>query len=104
MLTVLHVLGWLSALSLTLKEGNILSHLRIDRGAEDETECVWILPATEASLDIDTSVALSVIVSLLLISGDVEENPGPGHRGKSSYFCASVSYSYKLSLGTAWIS
>ena len=40
--------------------------------------CLWILVVTRASLDVIMSVAASVILSLLLISGDVEENPGPG--------------------------
>ena len=34
-------------------------------------------------LDIALSVAASVILSLLLLSGDIEENPGPG--GKENY-------------------
>ena len=37
----------------------------------------WVLAVTKAVLDVMLSVAASVILSLLLISGDVEENPGP---------------------------
>jgi hypothetical protein len=37
----------------------------------------WVLTVAKAVLDIALSVAASVILSLLLISGDVEENPGP---------------------------
>ena len=37
----------------------------------------WVLAVAKAVLDIALSVAASVILSLLLISGDVEENPGP---------------------------
>ena len=37
----------------------------------------WVLAVAKAVLDITLSVAASVILSLLLISGDVEENPGP---------------------------
>ena len=37
-------------------------------------EGVWVLAVAKAMLDV---VAASVIVSLLLLSGDVEENPGP---------------------------
>ena len=33
------------------------------------------------SLDAEMTVAASVIACLLLISGDVEENPGPGLGG-----------------------
>ena len=37
----------------------------------------WVLAVAKAVLDVALSVAASVILSLLLISGDVEENPGP---------------------------
>ena len=37
----------------------------------------WVLAVAKAVLDVALSVATSVILSLLLISGDVEENPGP---------------------------
>jgi hypothetical protein len=37
----------------------------------------WVLAVANAVLDVVLSVAASVILSLLLISGDVEENPGP---------------------------
>ena len=37
----------------------------------------WVLAAAKAMLNVALSVAASVILSLLLISGDVEENPGP---------------------------
>ena len=37
----------------------------------------WVLAMTKAVLDVALSVAASVILSLLLISGDIEENPGP---------------------------
>ena len=37
----------------------------------------WVLAAAKAVLDVALSVAASVVLSLLLISGDVEENPGP---------------------------
>ena len=37
----------------------------------------WVLVVTKAVLDVALSVAASVILSLLLISGDIEENPGP---------------------------
>ena len=40
-------------------------------------EGVWVLAVAKAMLDIVLSVAASVILSLLLLSGDVEENPGP---------------------------
>ena len=37
----------------------------------------WVLAVTRVVLDVVLSVAASVILMLLLISGDVEENPGP---------------------------
>ena len=37
----------------------------------------WVLAVAKAVLDVALSVSASVILSLLLISGDVEENPGP---------------------------
>ena len=37
----------------------------------------WVLAVAKAVLDVALLVAASVILSLLLISGDVEENPGP---------------------------
>ena len=37
----------------------------------------WVLAVAKAVLNVALSVAASVILSLLLISGDVEENPGP---------------------------
>ena len=40
-------------------------------------EGMWVLAAAKAMLDVVLSVAASVILSLLLLSGDVEENPGP---------------------------
>ena len=40
-------------------------------------EGTWVLVVAKAMLDVVLSVAASVILSLLLLSGDVEENPGP---------------------------
>ena len=37
----------------------------------------WVLAVAKAVLDVVLSVAASVISTLLLLSGDVEENPGP---------------------------
>ena len=37
----------------------------------------WMLAVAKAVLDVALSVPASVILSLLLISGDIEENPGP---------------------------
>ena len=40
-------------------------------------EGAWVLAMAKAMLEVVLSVAASVISSLLLLSGDVEENPGP---------------------------
>ena len=40
-------------------------------------EGTWVLAVAKAVLDVVLSVAASVVLSLLLISGDVERNPGP---------------------------
>ena len=37
----------------------------------------WVLAVAKAVLNVALSVAASVILSLLLLAGDVEENPGP---------------------------
>ena len=40
-------------------------------------EGTWVLAVAKAMLDVVLLVAASVVLSLLLLSGDVEENPGP---------------------------
>ena len=40
-------------------------------------EGMWVLAVAKAVLDVVLSVAALVILSFLLLSGDVEENPGP---------------------------
>ena len=52
-------------------------------------EGTWILAVAKGVLDVVLSVAASVISSLLLISGDVEENPGP-LGGIPIYYTANV--------------
>ena len=47
----------------------------------NKRKCFLVLALTRASLDIVMAVSASVILSLLLNSGDVEENPGPGTGG-----------------------
>ena len=39
------------------------------------------LVLANSMLDTTLSVAASIIMSLLLLSGDIEENPGPGSQG-----------------------
>ena len=45
-----------------------------------QAESFTALAVVISQLDIVTSAAASVVRSLLLMSGDVEENPGPGGR------------------------
>ena len=52
---------------------------------KEERKCLWVLTVARASMDVVMSVAASVILSLLLNSGDIEENPGPGTGGRSGY-------------------
>ena len=56
-------------------------HYHIDNKVEVvmmiKLQGTWVLVVAKAVLDVALSVAASVILSLLLISGDVEENPGP---------------------------
>ena len=82
--TVLHVLDWQRALSNLSKT---VAMIRIKNSScEDEESVVtdvkhvlmWALALVNALLDAISSVAASVVFSRLLISGDVERNPGPG--------------------------
>lgn len=83
MLVVFHDVDSLRALSvlwkmLTIKQEESCA---VDEGVADKGESVWVLAVARSSLDVVMSVTASVILSLLLISGDVEENPGPGPGG-----------------------
>ena len=52
----------------------------------------WVLAVAKAVLDVVLSVAASVILSLLLISGDVEENPGPVGGIITTLHCLTILY------------
>ena len=76
----------LSVLCMVLA-GKQEEHCGVDKENTKQRKCLWVLTVTRASMDVVTSMAASVILSLLLISGDVEENPGPGPGGKEiGYF------------------
>ena len=84
---VLQALDWLKALSsfetaLAVKQLEKIYEDYVLKKTE-KCKCLWIVVVARASLDVVMSVAASVILSLLLISGDVEENPGPGGNGDS---------------------
>ena len=50
----------------------------VDKGAANKREILWVVCVAGVSGDGVVTVAASIIFSLLLISGDVEMNPGPG--------------------------
>ncbi len=51
--------------------------LRVEVVIMAKLQGTWVLTVAKAVLDVALSIAASVILSLLLLSGDVEENPGP---------------------------
>ena len=53
-------------------------NLRIDQKGRVMKKDLKILCLLKCVLDVAMSIAASVIVSLLLLSGDIEQNPGPG--------------------------
>ena len=93
---MLHTLDWQRALSNLMK---IIAMIQIKRSicedkktilADIKNIFVCVLALMNALLDAISSVAASVDFSRLLISGDVESNPGPGeyntiHVGKELY-------------------
>ena len=81
---VLHILDWQRALSNLTK---IITMIQIKNSNCDEKKTIvtemrsvfmCVLSLMNALLDAISSVAGSVVFSHLLISGDVESNPGPG--------------------------
>ena len=92
---MLHILDWQRALSNLTKT---IAVIQIKRSSCDDRKTIltdikdflmYVLALMNALLDATSSVAASVIFSRLLISGDVESNPGPGeyiiHIGKELY-------------------
>ena len=83
---VICILNWQRALSVLWKAlAKKQVELRSDHGVGKEEaklrkrmQVLRMLAVATALLDTVLSVAASVILTLLLISGDVEENPGPG--------------------------
>ena len=57
----------------------------LDKGTVNKKRSLWVLNVARALIDVVMSVAASVILSLLLNSGDIEENPGPGTGGRPGY-------------------
>ena len=81
---VLHNMDLLRCLSLLWMAlaGKQQEHCGLDKETTNERRCLWVLSVARALMDVVMSVAASVISSLLLNSGDVEENPGPGTGGR----------------------
>ena len=84
---VIHTVDCLRSLSILWKtlanKQDLVEKLQCINDADVEIEIMirqkgtWVLAVAKAMLDVMLSVAASVILSLLLLSGDVEENPGP---------------------------
>ena len=81
---MLHILDWQRALSNLTKT---IAMIQIKSSSCDDRKTIFtdikdflmcVLALMNALLDATSSVAASVIFSRLLISGDVESNPGPG--------------------------
>jgi hypothetical protein len=53
------------------------TNLRVEVVIVAKLQGTWVLTVAKAVLDVALSVAASVVLSLLLLSGDIEENPGP---------------------------
>ena len=78
---IIHSLDIQRVLSLlpTLTSGQVeIYNLRIDQKGKVMKKDLKILCFLKCILDVAKSIAASVIVSLLLLSGDIEQNPGPG--------------------------
>ena len=81
---VLYILDWQRALSNLMK---MIAMIQIKNSNCEEKKTIitkmrnvfmCVLSLMNALLDAISSVAASVVFSRLLISGDVESNPGPG--------------------------
>ena len=78
---VLHILDWQRALSNLTKTITVIQIKNSnceEKKAEMRNVFMCVLALMNALLDAISSVAASIVFSRLLISGDVESNPGPG--------------------------
>ena len=82
--TVIRRLDWMRAVSVlrkTLTKNDETKHGVVKEvELRKRSENLRWLEVAKALLDTALSVALSIIVSKLMMSGDVEKNPGPGGR------------------------
>ena len=82
-ISVSHTTDWLSALSKFLKT---LAMKKVNPSSKKERTILtivrdwsrYLVAIMMALLETTSSVAASVILTLLMMSGDVERNPGPG--------------------------
>lgn len=76
---IFHVIDWQSASSVLWK---VLTdeHCQVDSFdyGQNESTSLRVMAMTRSSLDVVLSVATTVVFTLLLKSGDIEKNPGPG--------------------------
>ena len=81
---VLHTLDWQRALANLTKTIAVIQNKSLSREGKKtiftdiKDFLMYVLALMSAILDVILSVAASVVFSRLLISGDVESNPGPG--------------------------
>ena len=95
MYIVIRRLDWMRAVSVLRK---ILAKDEANYGCvklelRNRSEILRWLAVAKSLLDIVLAVAASVVISLLLMSGDVEEDPGPGGRLSYQPSLASLTHS-----------
>ena len=83
--TVLHNMDYLRTLSVLWMALVGEQEEGLDKETANERRCLLVLTAARALMDVVMTVAASVILSLLLNSGDIEENPGPETGGRPGY-------------------
>ena len=97
--TVIYRLDWMRAVSVlwkTLANGEANYGLVEEVKLRKRSEILRWLAVAKSLLDTVLTVAPSVVISLLLLSGDIEEDPGPG--GKLNYQPSLASLTHSLSL------
>ena len=81
--TVVHRLDWMRAVSVlrkTLANDEAVHGLVEEVELRNRSEILRWLAVAKSLLGTAVAVAASVVISLLLMSGDIEEDPGPGGR------------------------
>ena len=81
--TVVYRLDWVRAVSVlrkALTKDEAVHGLLEEVELRNRSEILRWLAVAKSLLDTVVAVAASVVISLLLMSGDIEEDPGPGGR------------------------